>query len=43
MEHFATHLKDDGYLFIGHSETLHGLSDQFTVLGNTVYQKRSGR
>lgn len=43
MERFATYLKDDGYLFLGHSELLYGLSDQFAFLRNTIYQKRSGR
>lgn len=43
MERFATYLKDGGYLFLGHSESLYGLSDQFAFLRNTMYQKRSRR
>jgi len=42
MERFATHLKDDGHLFLGHSESLYGLSDQFAFLRNTIYRKRGG-
>lgn len=43
MERFAAYLKDDGYLFLGHSESLFGMSDQFAFLRNTIYRKRSGR
>jgi chemotaxis protein methyltransferase CheR len=39
MSRFAATLKDDGYLFLGHSESLHGVSDQFGVLRNTIYRK----
>jgi chemotaxis protein methyltransferase CheR len=42
MERFASYLKDDGYLFLGHSESLYGLSDRFGFLRHTIYQKRSG-
>ena len=37
---FADRLQPGGLLFIGHSETLHGLSDQFELLGQTIYRKR---
>jgi len=30
-----------GYLFIGHSETLHGISELFTPAGTSVYRKPS--
>jgi chemotaxis protein methyltransferase CheR len=43
MERFAGYLQDNGHLFLGHSESLHGMSDQFTPLRNTVYRKREGR
>ncbi|HMW04762.1 MAG TPA: CheR family methyltransferase [Leptospiraceae bacterium] len=34
-------LTDDGFLIIGHSETLFGISDNFKFLGHTIYQKKS--
>lgn len=43
MERFAAYLKDDGYLFLGHSESLYGLNDQFTFLRNTIYRKHGGQ
>lgn len=36
---YADLLKPNGYLFIGHSETLHKVSDRFRSLGKTIYQK----
>lgn len=36
---FAGYLKDDGHLFLGHSESLHGISDCFAFLHNTIYRK----
>jgi len=39
FQKFATIHADDGYLFIGHSETLHGVSDRYKLLKNTVYEK----
>lgn len=39
MERFATYLKTDGYLFLGHSESLYGVSDRFAFLRNTIYRK----
>lgn len=35
---FARYLRPDGYLFIGHSETLTGVSDAFQNIGATIYQ-----
>jgi chemotaxis protein methyltransferase CheR len=32
-------LKTDGNLFIGHSESLYKVSEQFKLLGKTIYQK----
>ena len=32
-------LSNDGYLFIGHSETLYGISKQFTSVSQSVYKK----
>jgi len=37
----ADQLNDGGYLFIGHSETLHGVSDRFVSKGRTIYQKKT--
>ncbi len=33
------YLDDDGYLFIGHSENLSGVSDKFRNLGHTIYAR----
>jgi chemotaxis protein methyltransferase CheR len=42
MYRFADVLREDGYLFLGHSETLHGMCDRFSFLRNTVYRKNTG-
>lgn len=39
FDRYANLLEVGGYLFIGHSENLHGISDRFENLGNTVYRK----
>ena len=36
---FAQVIKPNANLFIGHSETLTGISNQFTVVGKTIYQR----
>lgn len=36
---FADRLESGGLLFIGHSETLHGLSNRFELIGQTIYRK----
>ncbi|QYK01515.1 CheR family methyltransferase [Shewanella psychrotolerans] len=38
IEKFRQLLSDDGHLFIGHSETLHNISQDFTLIGQTIYQ-----
>jgi chemotaxis protein methyltransferase CheR len=39
-ERYANALRDGGYLFIGHSESLYKVSDRFELIGNTIYRKR---
>ena len=36
---YADYLSDNGYLIIGHSESLHGVTDRFKLVGKTVYKK----
>ena len=38
---FADLLSDNGFLIIGHSETLNGISDRFTLVSRTIYRKNS--
>jgi len=39
LEHFAPLLREDGLLFVGHSESLHHAADLFRTRGGTVYEK----
>jgi chemotaxis protein methyltransferase CheR len=39
FDRFADILADDGYLFVGHSETLHKVTDRFQLIEKTVYRK----
>lgn len=39
FEKFYDYLEDDGFLFVGHSENLSGLTDKFKLMGRTVYRK----
>jgi chemotaxis protein methyltransferase CheR len=39
FDRFAEMLRPGGWLFIGHSESLHRVSDRFRHLGHTAYQK----
>ncbi len=41
VNRFAEALVDDGYLFMGHSESLYRTSDRFESCGNTVYRMKS--
>ena len=34
-------LVSDAHLFLGHSESLYKVSDEFELIGNTIYQKKS--
>ena len=36
---FYLHLTDHGYMFIGHSENITGISNDYTLIGNTIYKK----
>ena len=36
---YADLLPTGGYLFLGHSESLHGVNDQFELIGRTVHRK----
>ena len=36
---YADILADDGYLIVGHSESLHKVSDRFKLIGKTIYKK----
>ncbi len=40
FDRFASLMAVGGYLCIGHSETLHGITDRFESLGRTIYRKR---
>lgn len=39
IERFANLLTDNGYLFIGHSESLFRITDRFKLVGQTIYKK----
>jgi len=39
FDRYADMLTPNGYLFIGHSESLHRVSDRFESLGKTIYRK----
>ena len=36
---FASLMRPGGWLYIGHSENLQNLSDQFELQGRTIYQR----
>lgn len=40
FERFEAALIPRGKLFLGHSESMHGLSDDFALIGRTTYEKR---
>lgn len=39
FDRYADILQPNGYLFIGHSESLHGVTKRFESLGRTIYRK----
>jgi chemotaxis protein methyltransferase CheR len=38
---YADMLAPNGYLYVGHSETLHQICDRFKLIGRTIYQRIS--
>lgn len=40
LERLVAHLKEEGLLFLGHSESVHGLLSGLAHLGRTIYQRR---
>lgn len=40
LARLSRYLKPGGYLFMGHSETLHGISDVFHYVAPTIYRKQ---
>jgi len=43
LRRFSHYLEDDGYLFIGHSESLGRSSDDFTYVKPALYRKRAAK
>lgn len=41
VERYAELMADQGYLFMGHSESLYKSTEKFELLGKTIYQKAS--
>lgn len=39
LDRFADYLTDGGYLFVGHSESLFGLTRRFETVGRTIHRK----
>ena len=39
VERYADQIRDHGYLFMGHSESLFKSTERFKLLGQTIYQK----
>jgi len=39
FDRFADIMHPDSYLFIGHSETLHKITDRFQLIGKTIYRR----
>lgn len=40
LERFSSALLDDGYLIVGHSESLTGLTNSFTPMGATIHRNK---
>ncbi|MDY6920648.1 MAG: protein-glutamate O-methyltransferase [Pseudomonadota bacterium] len=39
FDRFANIIEPEGYMFIGHSESLHGVTNRFESVGRTIYRK----
>lgn len=39
FDRYADYMADDGYLFVGHSESLHKVTERFKLIGKTIYHK----
>jgi len=39
FDRYADMLVPNGYLYVGHSESLHRISDRFKLIGKTIYQR----
>ena len=39
FDRFADILTPGGYLYVGHSESLHRISERFKLIGKTIYQR----
>lgn len=39
FDRLGNYLDEDGYLFIGHSENITGISNRFSLIGHTIYRK----
>lgn len=43
LERMALMLRKDGYLMLGHAESMHGFDRLFRPVGHSIYQARGGR
>jgi chemotaxis protein methyltransferase CheR len=39
VDRLANHIKPGGYLIVGHSESLFGVTNRFESIGHTIYRK----
>jgi chemotaxis protein methyltransferase CheR len=39
FERYADLLAPQGFLYVGHSESLHGVSERFKLIGRTIYRR----
>ena len=39
LERYYDLLNDDGYLILGHSESIHSMNNDYTTVGHTIYRK----